>query len=283
MTVPDAYGDRQPDDHGHQPDDHGHAGVHIRGHGGGRAEPEQRPEQPERTERPERPEQPERTERSERPERTGRRGARRPGRRSAAPEPPGSGAAAVDAEPDPESVARAIALRLLTGAPRSRAQLAEAMARKDVPEPVAQQVLDRFTEVGLVDDAEYARILVRSRQADRGLARRALSMELRRKGIDDELAAEALSTVDADLEERTARDLARRRLAATAGLAREVRVRRVTAMLGRKGYPGGLAHRVVREALAEEGADAGDGTGAVDASWDVDAMDADPSVFAEDD
>jgi regulatory protein len=213
--------------------------------------------------------------------RTARRSGRpgRPGRRSAAPEPPASGAAAVDAEPDPESVARAIALRLLTGAPRSRAQLAEAMARKDVPEPVAQKVLDRFTEVGLVDDAEYARILVRSRQADRGLARRALSMELRRKGIDDELAAEALSTVDGDLEERTARDLARRRLAATAGLPREVRVRRVTAMLGRKGYPGGLAHRVVREILAEEGGE----PGAVGPSWGSDEVDADPSVFAEDD
>jgi regulatory protein len=209
----------------------------------------------------------------------GRRGGRRPGRRSSALEPPGSGAAAVDAEPDPATVARAIALRLLTGAPRSRAQLAEAMARKDVPEPVAQKVLDRFTEVGLIDDAEYARILVRSRQADRGLARRALGVELRRKGIDDDLAAEALSTVDADLEERTARDLARRRLAGSAGLPREVRVRRVTAMLGRKGYPGGLAHRVVREILAEEG----DETGSAGASWDADGTDADASVFAEDD
>ncbi len=208
----------------------------------------------------------------------GRRGGRRPGRRSAAPEPPESGAAAVDAEPDPESVARAIALRLLTGAPRSRAQLAEAMARQDVPEPVAERVLDRFTEVGLVDDAEYARILVRSRQADRGLARRALGVELRRKGIDDDVAAEALSTVDGDLEERTARDLARRRLTATAGLPREVRVRRVTAMLGRKGYPGGLAHRVVRDILAEERGE----PGGVAPSWDADDVDADPSVSAED-
>ncbi len=201
-------------------------------------------------------------------------------RRVAAAEPPGTGSAAADREPDPESVARTIALRLLTGAPHSRAQLAEAMARKDVPDDVADRVLDRFTEVGLVDDAEYARILVRSRHADRGLARRALGVELRRKGIDDELAAQALSTVDTEQEETTARRMAGRRLAATRGLPTDVRVRRVTGMLGRKGYPGGLAHRVVRELLAEETADGVHGDD--ETSWDGSLDDDVASVPADD-
>ena len=177
-------------------------------------------------------------------------------------EPPGSGAAAEDREPDPESVARAIALRMLTAAPRSRSQLAEAMARRDVPEDVADRVLDRFTDVGLVDDADYARLLVRSRHADRGLARRALAQELRRKGIEEEVAAEALDELDPEQEEETARHLVRRRLATTAGLAPEVRVRRTVAALGRKGYAPGLVFRLVREALAEEGVPNGVGDGA---------------------
>lgn len=168
---------------------------------------------------------------------------RRP--RSPAPEPPAAGAAAVDREPDQESVARAIALRLLTGAPRSRQQLAEAMARRDVPEDVAARVLDRFTEVGLVDDAEYARMLVRSRQESRGLARRALAVELRRKGIDDELAAEALSAVDPESEEASARALLRRRW--RRDIDPDVQARRALAMLGRKGYPSGLSRRLVAE------------------------------------
>ena len=84
--------------------------------------------------------------------------------RSRATEPPAAGAAAHDREPDQESVARVIALRLLTGAPRSRHQLAEALARRDVPDDVATRVLDRFTDVGLIDDAEYARTLVRSQR-----------------------------------------------------------------------------------------------------------------------
>ncbi len=187
----------------------------------------------------------------------------RPGRRRApATEPPGSGAAAADAEPDPEQVARSIALRLLTGAPRSRAQLAEAMARRDVPEEVADRVLDRFTEVGLVDDAAYAEILVRSRHAERGLSRRALAMELRRRGVDEVTAGEALEQVDDADEEEAARALARKKLRATRGLDREVRLRRAYGALGRRGYGGSLVSRVVREELAAEGQDDEDGFGA---------------------
>lgn len=184
---------------------------------------------------------------------TGRPAARRRGR--PAPEPPVDGAAAQDAEPDPESVARTIVLRRLTGAPQSRAQLGDALARRDVPADVADRVLDRFTEVGLIDDQEYAHMLVRTRHAERGLSRRALAVELRRKGIDDETAATALEGVDDTDEEAAARELVRKRLRSTVGLDTQVRVRRTYGALGRKGYPAGLVARLVREELAAEGCD----------------------------
>ena len=160
----------------------------------------------------------------------------------------------MDREPDPEEVARAIALRQLTAAPRSRAQLAEAMARRDVPSEVADRVLDRFTEVGLIDDAAYAGSLVRTRHAERGLSRMALAAELRRKGIDPVTAAAALDEVGEDDEEAAARALVVRKLAATRGLDRQTRVRRTYATLGRKGYPPGLVGRRGREVPAAVGA-----------------------------
>lgn len=178
-------------------------------------------------------------------------------RRAPAPEPPQVGAAAVDAEPDPEQVARAIVLRLLTGAPRSRAQLAAAVARRGVPDEVATRVLDRFTEVGLIDDAEYACMLVRSRHTERGLSRRALAVDLRRRGIGDETAQAALTQVADEDEEAAARRLVERKLAATRGLDPQSRVRRTYGALGRKGYPPGLVARLVREALAREGVETG--------------------------
>lgn len=99
---------------------------------------------------------------------------------------------------------------------------------------------------------------VESRHAGRGLARRALAHELRQRGVDDDLAVTALARLDPEDEVQTARALVARRLPATRGLDRERRIRRLAAMLARKGYPAGLAARVVREALESEGDDPGE-------------------------
>lgn len=155
---------------------------------------------------------------------------------------------------DPESVARTICLRQLTDGPRTRAQLAETLRRRAVPQEAAERVLCRFEDVGLVDDAAFARAWVESRQRSRGLARRALGDELRRKGVDDEEVEAALAEVDPQDEEDAARQLVRRRLAATAGLPRDVRLRRLSSMLARKGYSGSVALRVVRDELAASSA-----------------------------
>jgi regulatory protein len=157
---------------------------------------------------------------------------------------------------DPESVARGICLRALTGAPKTRSQLADLLATRGVPEDSAETVLDRFTEVGLIDDAAFARAWVSSRQSGRGLARRALSAELRAKGVDPEVAAEAVEAVDDDDERASARRLVDRKVGAMRRLDRATATRRLMGMLARKGYSGGLAAAVVREAL--DGADADD-------------------------
>ncbi len=153
---------------------------------------------------------------------------------------------------DPETVARRVLLRRLTDQPRSRAELAGALAKRKVPDEVATALLDRFTEVGLIDDAAYARAWVESRMAGKGLGRRALALELRRKGIDAELASEVLAEVDPADEEAAARALVRRKLRGTSGLDPDRRTRRLVAALGRRGYPPGMALRVVREEFAND-------------------------------
>lgn len=156
---------------------------------------------------------------------------------------------------DPESVARTIVLTKLTAQARSRHELAEALAAKAVPDEVSNAVLDRFEELGLVDDSAFAEAWVESRQASRGLSRRMLRQELRRKGVDDEVIAESLDSVDPDAEVAAARRLVERKLSSTRNLDPAARLRRLTAMLARKGYPAGLALRVVREVIADDSAD----------------------------
>ncbi|SRR5216683_888546 len=169
-----------------------------------------------------------------------------------------------------EAAAREICMQMLTVAPRTRAQLAGALRRRGVPEQAAEAVLGRYADVGLIDDAAFARAWVESRHHGRGLARRTLSAELRRRGVAEEDVRDAISGLDPEQETATARRLVAGRLPATRGQPPPVRARRLVGMLARKGYPPAVAYRVVSEALKQEGPDA--------AAADLDAIDTDFEV-----
>ncbi|GAB3481510.1 regulatory protein RecX [Nocardiopsis coralliicola] len=171
------------------------------------------------------------------------------------PVPDGSGTAPSGRVRDPEERARQICLRLLTMGPRTRAQLAEALHKHEIDEGVAAGVLDRLGEAGLIDDQAFAAAWVESRHTGRGLGRRVLAAELHRRGVDAETVRSAVDDISADTEEETARSVARRKLASTRGKDDATRVRRTMGVLARKGFPGGLAYRVIREELEAEGSD----------------------------
>lgn len=188
---------------------------------------------------------------------------RRSAARSRGPEGPAAASSvAADPEPDPREVARAIVLRQLTAGPRSRKQLEDKLADRGVPEEVARAVLDRFEEVELVDDARFAEAYVRSRASTRKLSRSAIRRELSARGVDGELAEQALEQRTDDDERADAAELVRRKLPAGADLGdraeRDRVVRRLVGMLGRKGYPPGTAFAVVKEELAAREASAED-------------------------
>ena len=155
---------------------------------------------------------------------------------------------------DPEARARQICLRLLTMAPRTRSQLADALRAKDIPDEAANEVLSRFEDVGLIDDAAFARAWVESRHHSRGLAGRALSAELKQRGVaPDEIRAAIDEQLSPESEAAAARRLIEAKLASTRGLTAEQRTRRLAGLLARRGYPAGVAFRVIREALEAEG------------------------------
>ena len=167
----------------------------------------------------------------------------------------GAGAASRDAEASPEAVARQICLRMLTAAPRTRAQLADALRRRGVPDDVAEEVLGRFADVKLIDDAMFATAWVESRHHGRGLSGRALAAELRHRGVASEDIQAAVGHLGPEQETATARSLVARKLAATRGQPVPARMRRLVGVLARKGYSPSLAYRVAREALEQEGVD----------------------------
>ncbi len=155
-------------------------------------------------------------------------------------------------------------LRQLTNSPKSRLQLSRKLAERNIPDDVAEAVLDRFEEVRLIDDAEFAELWVRSRSQTRKLAKGALRRELAEKGIDQETAAVALDQLSDEDEESAARELVERKLRNARGLEdraeRDKMVRRLASMLARKGYQPSQAFRIVGEvldaALEEQDSDA---------------------------
>jgi regulatory protein len=154
-----------------------------------------------------------------------------------------------------EAHARDLCLRLLTARARTRAQLAAQLTKRGYPDEICGRVLDRLTEVGLVDDQDFAEQWVRSRHLNAGKGKRALAAELRTKGVDDEVIAEALDEIDADAERVRAEQLVadklrRERLSDESD---DVKVaRRLVGMLARRGYNQSMAFDVVKVAMASE-------------------------------
>ncbi|MBP2369976.1 regulatory protein RecX [Pseudonocardia parietis] len=185
------------------------------------------------------------------------REARRGGRR-------GGGRGSSDPEPErtpaeQEARAKEICLRLLTDRARTVKELGDALRRKEIPDEIADRVLARFDEVGLIDDKAFADQWVRSRHRYRGLGKRAIALELHRKGVDREIADEALTEIDDESERERARDLVAKRLRSLPIGTREERqatARKLVGMLARKGYGAGVAYGVVKDEIAAAGADA---------------------------
>ncbi len=147
----------------------------------------------------------------------------------------------------PAERARELALSLLTRAPRSVAELRARLISKDVDPTVADEVIARYLEVGLLDDAGLASAIARTRHAERGLAPRAIAQELRRRGFAEHHIAAALEPLTSEVHTDTARELAAKRWARNSTAAPDARVRRTVSHLARKGYPVSLAFALVRD------------------------------------
>ncbi|MGW4774010.1 recombination regulator RecX [Nocardia sp. NPDC004278] len=148
--------------------------------------------------------------------------------------------------------AKEACLRLLAVRARSRAELAQRLAAKGFTPDITERALDRFTEVGLIDDAAFAEQWVHSRHTFSGKGKQALAQELRRKGISQSDAAPALAAITADDEEERAAELVRRKLRTVPpNLDRDKTIRRLVGMLARRGYHQSTAFTVVKAELTQ--------------------------------
>ncbi len=111
---------------------------------------------------------------------------------------PGSGVDLASLEADlaeaEAHLARERAVRILEHRERSAHELRTRLIDDGYPRELAEEIVDRYLELGLVDDARFAALWVRTR-AGAGFGRQRIQRELATKGIDEETARHALDEI----------------------------------------------------------------------------------------
>lgn len=154
--------------------------------------------------------------------------------------------------------ARGLILARLTRGPRSKRQLAQLLEQRGVPEEVAVPLLDRFEEVGLIDDEAFARAFANDRRSTRGLAKSALKRELSNLGVAESHIEEAICDIQPEDDLELATALVRKRWPSVARLEADARYRRLSSFLARRGFSGSAISAAIRaiDAEAREAAEA---------------------------
>jgi regulatory protein len=147
--------------------------------------------------------------------------------------------------------AKQVLLRRLSHAPRTRKELAKDLKDKDISDEVANVALDRFEEVGLINDQALASNYVSSQHERKGLGKNALRQQLRAKGVSDDVALEAISQISDDQEFQAAFALACKKIRSLQRDDAKTQLRKIVGVLARKGYPSNLAFRVAKEVITD--------------------------------
>lgn len=147
-----------------------------------------------------------------------------------------------------EQRARNVLLHQLARSAKSTKQLRDILQKREIDPAIAETVLERFTEVGLIDDQAFAETLVSSRRKFKGAAKSVIKRELNDKGIEAHVIEQVTSEITSEDELKLACELAERRIRQMVNLERTVRYRRLSGYLMRKGFSGGVVSAAVRHA-----------------------------------
>jgi len=148
---------------------------------------------------------------------------------------------------------------MLEARARSVADLRRGLIRKGEPQADVDAAIERLRATGLLDDANFARQLTRSKALGAGHSRRRIGQELAKRGVDRSVADAAIADVfeDESIDETTALDrVARKKLKSLSTLDEATQRRRLYAFLARRGYDSVSIARAIGRVLGEDSDDA---------------------------
>lgn len=155
------------------------------------------------------------------------------------------------AEIDPHQIAKEVLLKRLSNAPRTRKELAQDLKNKRIEESIAQDALNRFEELGLINDQAFSENFVQNYHARKKLGKNALRQQLRAKGVSEEIAQEAVAQISQSQEFQAALSLACKKIRSIQSDDPQTQLRKIVGLLARKGYSSNLSFQVAREVVNE--------------------------------
>jgi regulatory protein len=148
---------------------------------------------------------------------------------------------------------------MLEARARAVTELRRLLIKKGEPPDEVDAAIERLRASGLLDDANFARQLTRSKALGGGHSRRRIQQELAKRGVARDVSDDAIERVfeeEAVDEAAAIERVARKKLRTLAGVDAPARKRRLYAFLARRGYNADDIARVLRIVL-DHGADAG--------------------------
>ena len=162
-------------------------------------------------------------------------------------------------ETDPYTRAKTIVYNQLAYSAKTRGQLRKKLQAEGFEAELIEPLLDKFEAAKLIDDAEYAQMFVAQKSRTKKLSRAALRRELAERGVRGEEAENALAQRTDEQEREDAAELVRKKLRPGMDLSdraeKDKVTRRLLGMLARRGYSSSVSMSVIREELADYGAD----------------------------
>ena len=153
----------------------------------------------------------------------------------------------MDQDADPYELAHTIALNALVTRAKSKGELLAHLKKRGVADDVANAIIYRLQEAGLINDAEFAKAWTQSRHSAKKLSKRMIAGELRTRGVDQLSIDTALNEIDGEDEYRMAFSLAMKKYSTMSRLDTEVQIRGIQSLLQRKGFGFDVIGRVIRE------------------------------------
>jgi len=166
---------------------------------------------------------------------------------------------------DAREVAYQKAMRFLGYRARSVREVRENLQKHEIPEAVIEEVLKRLQEANLLNDQEFAQAWVENRNTFRPRSRRALALELRHKGLDDEVVQDVL---DKNVDENAlALEAARKYLRKVQKLEWPDFRQKLGSFLGRRGFSYGVIAPVLQQVWSELHAGGSQSINDEDVTW----------------